>query len=47
METLFELMRNAYHSTPQGWVGVPLIYMYMALIVGTALYRIRQHKNHH
>jgi hypothetical protein len=41
-----ELFWNAIHSTPQGYLGVSLIYAYMALIVGTAFYRIYQNSKH-
>jgi len=46
MSVLFELASNALHSTPQGFLGVSLIFIYMAVIVGTALYRIKQHGHH-
>lgn len=39
---LNELVSNAMHSTPQGFVGVTLIFLYFCLIVGTAFYRIKQ-----
>ena len=44
-----ELFWNAIQSTPQGYLGVSLIYAYMALIVGTAFYRIYQNSKqpHH
>lgn len=49
MATISELIENAMHSTTAGFVGVGLIFFYMALIVGTAAYRIYQNFNddHH
>jgi len=49
MEILVELLENALHSTPQGFVGVSGIWIYMAVIVVTAIYRIRKgdHLGHH
>ncbi len=41
MATISELVTNAMHSTPQGFLGVSLIFVYLAGIVGTALYRIK------
>lgn len=46
MSVVLELANNALHSTPQGYLGVSLIFIYMAVIVGTALYRIKQHGDH-
>ncbi|WP_461211513.1 hypothetical protein [Desulfocurvus sp. DL9XJH121] len=46
MSVVGELITNAYHSTPQGYLGVSLIFIYMAVIVGVALYRIKQHGGH-
>ena len=37
-----ELLTNMGHSTPQGFLGVIAIFIYMALIVGTAMYRIKK-----
>ena len=37
-----ELLQNAMHSTPAGFVGVTLIFAYFVLIVCTAFYRIKQ-----
>lgn len=42
METLSELWHNMLQSTPQGYLGVIAIFVYMAAIVGTALYRIKK-----
>ena len=49
METLTELWNNMMHSTLRGFLGVTGIYTYMALIVVTALYRIKKgdHLGHH
>ncbi len=46
---LCELVENALHSTPQGFVGVSLIFFYFALIVCTAIYRSKKgdHLEHH
>jgi hypothetical protein len=46
MSVLGELLTNAYHSTAQGYLGVSLIYIYMATIVGVALYRIKKSGHH-
>lgn len=45
--TISELITNAMHSTTAGFVGVSLIFIYMALIVGTALVRIYQNTQEH
>ncbi|MEG6506562.1 hypothetical protein ACR4XJ_09245 [Nitratidesulfovibrio sp. D1] len=37
---LNELIQNAMHSTPQGFVGVSLIAIYFCVIVAAAFYRI-------
>lgn len=37
-----ELIQNAMHSSPQGFVGVSLIGIYFCVIVVTAFYRIRK-----
>ncbi len=44
-----ELVNNAMHSTPQGFLGVGLIFFYFVLIVLAALYRIKkgEHLEHH
>ncbi|EGJ48716.1 hypothetical protein V6C53_14160 [Desulfocurvibacter africanus] len=49
MATISELIENAMHSTTAGFVGVGLIFIYMAVIVGTALVRIYQNtqEEHH
>ncbi len=47
METIAELWNNMMHSTPQGFVGVIGIFSYMAVIVGTALYRIFKGEHMH
>jgi hypothetical protein len=39
---IMELVTNAMHSTPQGFLGVTLIGVYFVVIVCTAIYRIRQ-----
>ncbi len=39
---LSELISNAMHSSPQGFVGVTLIFLYFCLIVGTSFMRIRK-----
>ena len=45
---IHELIHNMGHSTNQGFWGVSVIYIYMAIIVVTALFRIRQmNKEHH
>jgi hypothetical protein len=48
MSVVSELITNMGHSTEQGFFGVTAIYVYMAIIVGAALYRIRKMaKEHH
>ncbi len=42
-----ELIQNAFHSTAAGTVGVTGIFVYMAIIVGTALYRIKKGEHLH
>ena len=39
---IMELIHNALHSTPQGFLGVSLIGVYFVVIVATAVYRIKQ-----
>ncbi|BBD09767.1 hypothetical protein [Desulfovibrio ferrophilus] len=46
MGVVLELATNAWHSTSQGMLGVSLIFIYMAVIVGVALMRIKQHGHH-
>ncbi len=38
---MMELFSNMLHSTPQGYLGVSLIFIYFVVIVATALYRIK------
>lgn len=48
MSVVSELITNMGHSTEQGFFGVSAIYIYMAIIVTAALYRIRKMaKEHH
>ena len=42
MRIIAELLANMGHASVQGICGVTAIYLYMALIVGTAFVRIRQ-----
>ncbi len=44
-----ELIVNMGHSSEQGLIGVPAIYIYMAIIVAVAFWRIRQFskESHH
>lgn len=44
-----ELISNMGHSTTAGFVGVSLIFVYLAWILYMAIYRIEQGKNedHH
>jgi len=42
MDVIIELVNDMFHSTPQGTVGVIGIFAYMAVILATALYRIRK-----
>jgi hypothetical protein len=39
-DMLNELIQNAMHSSPQGFLGVSLIAIYFCVIVATAFYRI-------
>jgi hypothetical protein len=49
MSVVSELVTNMGHSTEQGFFGVTAIYIYMAIIVTAAIYRIRQFlkEDHH
>ncbi|KHK01133.1 hypothetical protein [Desulfovibrio sp. TomC] len=49
MSMVSELITNMGHSTEQGFFGVTAIYIYMAIIVATAIVRIRQFlkEDHH
>ncbi len=49
MSVVSELVTNMGHSTEQGFFGVTAIYVYMAIIVGVAFFRIRQFlkEDHH
>lgn len=42
-----ELWNNMMHSTPQGFVGVIGIFVYMAIIISSAIYRIRKGEHLH
>jgi len=46
---IHELIANMGHSSAQGFIGVPAIYIYMAIIVCVAFWRIHQFnkENHH
>lgn len=39
---LNELIYNALHSTPQGFVGISLIVVYFVVILAVAFYRINK-----
>jgi len=43
-----DLISNAMHSTPQGFVGVSLIFIYFAVMMAAIIYRIRkgEHMEH-
>ncbi|WP_176632276.1 hypothetical protein [Desulfolutivibrio sulfoxidireducens] len=49
MSVINELITNMGHSSEQAFYGVPAIYIYMAIIVAVAFYRIRQFskEDHH
>lgn len=44
-----ELVSNMAQSTPQGFVGVSLIFIYFAIMMAAVVYRIRRgdHVAHH
>lgn len=44
-----ELVSNMTQSTPQGFVGVSLIFIYFAIMMAAVVYRIRRgdHVAHH
>lgn len=42
METLLELIHNMTHSTIQGFFGVVGIFTFLALMVGSGIYRVKQ-----
>ena len=46
---LGELFEGMMHSTPQGFVGVGLIFIYFVVIFSTAIYRVKKgdHLDHH
>lgn len=44
---IHDLIMNALHSTPQGFVGVILIFLYFFVIIGVALYRIKKGDHMH
>lgn len=48
MSTLAELWSNMLESTAQGFVGVPMIYIFFVVIVVAAIWRIRrgEHLDH-
>lgn len=46
MSVVGELISNAYHSSAQGYLGVSLIFIYLCVIVGVALYRIKSSGAH-
>lgn len=37
-----ELIRSAMHSTPQGFVGVGLIFLYFVIMMCAIIYRIKK-----
>jgi len=39
---LGELFEGMMHSTPQGFVGVGLIFIYFVVIFSTAIYRVKK-----
>lgn len=44
---IMELIENALHASPQGFLGVSLIGIYFVVIVATAVYRIKQGDHMH
>lgn len=44
-----ELVGSMSHATPQGFVGVGLIFIYFAVMMGGVAYRIKrgEHISHH
>lgn len=48
-EWISELISGMMHSTPQGFVGVGLIFIYFVIILAAAGMRIRrgEHLSHH
>lgn len=49
MSVVSELITNMGHSSEQAFFGVPAIYIYLAIIVSVAFWRIRQfsREDHH
>ncbi len=47
MQTLLELLQNMSHSTLSGMIGVSGIIVFLAAIVGAALYRIWEQQDDH
>lgn len=42
-----ELMENVMHSTPQGFLGVSLIFIYFAIMLAAIVYRIKKGEHVH
>ncbi len=42
METILTLVQNMAHSTPAGFVGVSGIFIFLALMLGAGVYRVKQ-----
>ncbi len=42
-----ELMENVMHSTPQGFLGVSLIFIYFAIMLTAIVYRIKKGEHVH
>ncbi|MDE7012374.1 hypothetical protein JBF11_00680 [Taurinivorans muris] len=42
-----QLMENVMHSTPQGVLGVSLIFIYFAIMLAAIIYRIKKGEHVH
>ena len=49
MEIIAELIDNMLHTSLRAWIGVGAIFVYMTIILATALFRIKKgdHLDHH
>ena len=42
MQTILTLITNMFHSTTAGFIGVAGIFLFMALMIGSGIYRAAQ-----
>jgi hypothetical protein len=46
MQTIWQLVQNMYHSTPEGYVGVIGIFLFFACMIGAGAYRVKEMMEH-